>query len=279
MKANVLAVVGFIAFGLFFQPASAQVRRLLPDNNLAYPVLVRVGTSSGSGFFVRADRNVFLVTAGHVLFDVAAKKLFDNEAILEALSQDPSEVEKNTFRLNLRMLQESRQLRFDTDRDVAVVRIATVTTSTPMHLIETSGVATVTNTKGGIVSAPVALVAPFRDAFVSNQIYVFGYPGSIGIRDFPQIDFSRPLLRAGVVAGLNARLKTIIIDAPVNHGNSGGPVLQISPNGELRIIGVVTQFVPVLEDTIPKGTQKVLSNSGYAVVASMDAVIAMLSEF
>ena len=52
------------------------------------------------------------------------------------------------------------------------------------------------------------------------------------------------------MAGLNAALRTIIIDAPINHGNSGGPVVQLAGN-KLRIIGIATQYVPVPEDVVP----------------------------
>ena len=98
---------------------------------------------------------------------------------------------------------------------------------------------------------------------------MFGYP-SVGVAGFSQIDTSRPLVRGGIVAGLNASLKTIIIDAPVNHGNSGGPVVQLSRTNRLRIIGIATQIVPVPEDVVGakpgESTMMALGNSGYGVV-------------
>jgi len=118
---------------------------------------------------------------------------------------------------------------------------------------------------------------------------MFGYP-SVGVAGSSQIDRTRPLVRGGIVAGLNAALKTIIIDAPVNHGNSGGPVVQLSRANRLRIIGIATQFVPVPEDVLPlkpeapapgpaPGTMLALGNSGYGVVASADAIIELISRF
>ena len=91
---------------------------------------------------------------------------------------------------------------------------------------------------------------------------------------------------------LNAASKTIIIDAPVNHGNSGGPVVQLSRTNRLRIIGIATQFVPVPEDVLPLApadapasptassrTLLALGNSGYGVVASADAIIDLIAAF
>jgi hypothetical protein len=120
---------------------------------------------------------------------------------------------------------------------------------------------------------------------------MFGYP-SVGFADAPQIDSSRPLVRGGIVAGLNTALKTIIIDAPVNHGNSGGPVVQLAGNNKLRIIGIATQYVPVPEDVLPLRPRDpsvpsqapppaivALGNSGYGVVASADSIIDLISAF
>jgi len=126
---------------------------------------------------------------------------------------------------------------------------------------------------------------------ISSQIFMLGYP-SIGVTNAAQIDRTRPLVRSGIVAGVNAALKTIIIDAPVNHGNSGGPVVQLSRTNRLRIIGIATQFVPVPEDVLPLNpgnasgspdsssrTLLALGNSGYGVVASADAIIDLIAGF
>ena len=135
---------------------------------------------------------------------------------------------------------------------------------------------------------PFDYLTRYADVDVSSQIFMFGYP-SVGIAGFSQIDLGRPLVRGGIVAGLNAALKTIIIDAPVNHGNSGGPVVQLSRTNKLRIIGIATQFVPVPEDVLPSKpedaasspsrTMLALGNSGYGVVASADAIIELIFMF
>ena len=266
----------------------ARAQAFLPEDNLAYPVQVVVPGGGGTGFFVRRDREVFLVTAMHVLFDLRTGQLQSREATLRALSKDVREAAVTVIRVNAAQLQESKQIHTDAIRDVAVARIATLAHD---GLNTTPGVVVVEQSKGAMVVAPFEYLARYESVNISSQIFMFGYP-SIGLSDAPQIDRSRPLVRGGIVAGVNAALKTIIIDAPVNHGNSGGPVVQLSTTNKLRIIGIATQYVPVPEDVLPltpsgspgsalppSPTGVALGNSGYGVVASADSIIDLISTF
>jgi hypothetical protein len=190
--------------------------------------------------------------------------------------------------VNAAQLQEERQMRVDDVRDVAVLHLAALR---PDGLNTTPGVVVTEKSKGAIVVAPFDYLTRYADVDVSSQIFMFGYP-SVGVTGFSQIDATRPLVRGGIVAGLNPALKTIVIDSPVNHGNSGGPVVQLSRTGRLRIIGIATQFVPVPEDVLPlkppdasepspaaPQTLLALGNSGYGIVASADAIIDLISGF
>jgi hypothetical protein len=267
---------------LFSSAVGAQLPRQLPDDNLAYPVLVDLGTTTATGFFVRSERHLFLVTASHVFFDRTRTTLKRPSAVTEALSTDPSEAAKNINKLDLVKLRKNGDLRASADGDVVVIRMAAL--AQPVGELEPVAVVSIlSQPKGNIVAARLRTLARFSDVRVSNTVVVFGYPITIGLPASPQIDFSRPLLRSGIVAGINAPHKTIILDVPVNPGNSGGPVLQLppdsAPGGALRIIGVVTEFVPILQDTIPPGPQKVATNSGYAVAASMDSVLDLIASF
>ena len=272
-------------FGATALAGVARAQAYLPEDNLAYPVQVVVPGRGGTGFFVRRDRELFLVTARHVLFDVLTGRLQSREFTLRALSKDVHESAVTVIRVNAAQLEDARQIRTDEPRDVAVVRLATLR---PDGLNTTPGVVVTEKSKGAIVVAPFDYLTRYADVDVSSQIFMFGYP-SVGVAGFSQIDGGRPLVRGGIVAGLNAALKTIIIDAPVNHGNSGGPVVQLSRTNKLRIIGIATQFVPVPEDVLPlkqedadstaSRTMLALGNSGYGVVASADAIIELISGF
>jgi S1-C subfamily serine protease len=277
-----------VVLGVFSLAAAARAQAYLPEDNLAYPVQVLVQGGGGSGFFVRRDRDLFLVTARHVLVNPQTGQLWSREATLRALSKDLKETAVTVIHLNTAQLQDERQLRTDSLRDVAVVRLGTLKVDA---VNTTPGVVITDTSKGGIIVAPFDYLTRYADVDVSSQIFMLGYP-SICVSGAAQIDTARPLVRGGIVAGVNAALQTIIIDAPVNHGNSGGPVVQLSRTNRLRIIGIATQFVPVPEDVLPLNpgtasdppapsprTLLALGNSGYGVVASADAIIELIAGF
>ena len=65
-------------------------------------------------------------------------------------------------------------------------------------------------------------------------------------------------------------------------GNSGGPVLEVEQEGfgyTYRVIGVVTQFVPVVTDVLGVPAAGALVNSGYSIAAAMDGVLALARQF
>jgi hypothetical protein len=276
-----------VLLGLTVLGSLARGQAYVPEDNLAYPVQVLVADAGGTGFFVRKDQNLFLVTARHVVYDIVKRELAP-EFTLRALSKDLHETAVTVMHVNAAQMQAAKQIRMDEPRDVAIVRLATLK---PGGMDTTAGVVVSERSKGGIITAPFAYLTRFADVDVSSQIFMFGYP-SIGVKGYSQIDPTRPLVRSGIVSGVNATLKTIIIDAPVYHGNSGGPVVQLSRTNRLRIIGIATQFVPVAEDVLPlnrletsQGAQSsaptvmALGNSGYGVVASADAIIDLIDGF
>lgn len=66
MRKSVVCVVLFVA-------VIAQAARQIPDDNLAYPVLLTLKTDSktftGTAFYLRMTNRIVLVTARHVLFE------------------------------------------------------------------------------------------------------------------------------------------------------------------------------------------------------------------
>jgi hypothetical protein len=260
-------------------PSTIGAQAYLPEDNLAYPVQVIVADGGGTGFFVRRGSELFLATARHVLYDIGTEQPRAREFTLRALSRNLKEAAVTVLHVNVAQLAGSRDIRADDRRDVAVVRLGSLR---PDRIDTTPGVVVSERSRGGIIVAPFEYLTRYAEVDISSQVFMFGYP-SVGVAGFSQIDTTRPLVRGGIVAGLNPALKTIIIDAPVNHGNSGGPVVQLSRTNRLRIIGIATQFVPVPEDVVgPKpsdSTMLALGNSGYGVVASSDAIIDLIDSF
>jgi len=288
MTPKLLVMPAAAVLAVFSVAAVARAQAYLPEDNLAYPVQVLAHGGGGTGFFVRRERDLFLVTARHVLVNPVTGQLWSPEATLRALSKDIKEAAVTVIHLNLAQLQDERQLRTDAIRDVAVMHLGTLKVD---GMNTTAGVVITDKSKAGIIVAPFDYLTRYADVDISSQIFMLGYP-SIGVTGAAQIDRTRPLVRGGIVAGVNATLKTIIIDSPVNHGNSGGPVVQLSRTNRLRIIGIATQFVPVPEDVLPLNPENAsdppapssrallaLGNSGYGVVASADAIIDLVASF
>ena len=87
MTAGQIARLTGVAFVISLLTMSVPVmaQAFLPEDNLAYPVQVTMTGGGGSGFFVRRDRTLFFVTAGHVLFEQQRWEPHAGEATLRAL--------------------------------------------------------------------------------------------------------------------------------------------------------------------------------------------------
>jgi hypothetical protein len=262
-------------------------QRALPDDNLAYPIHITLAdNSSGSGFFLYNASAVYLVTAKHVLFKDKPKQevtlqnpdpleLRSANATLVCYSKDPSDPTQNVFTLDLSALGMAGNIKRHPLQDVVVVKMGTPNGQTMVPL---PGVTALNLAKTGILGVDSANVKTFDKTLTGNDVLIFGYPGSIGLQNLPQIDYQRPLLRKGIVAGTNPAQHSLILDCPAYHGNSGGPVVEIDRDGlttKFAIIGVVIQMIP-FNQTEGSDTIALLGNSGYSVAVPMDFVLELL---
>ncbi|MCJ7600239.1 MAG: serine protease [Desulfobulbaceae bacterium] len=287
MRYNFISL--FIIFALIV-PKAVQADREIPDDNLAYPVLISLSTgSNGSGFFLNNNDSIYLITASHVLFDETSGDLKSNQAKLLSYSCDPKETQRNIIQLDLKMLFESNRIKKHSSEDVTAIYIADAkvkegeTGEKSLNVVP--GVIIIEHAPSGILWGSSENLKSFKDVLTANTIYVFGYPTSIGMKEIPQIDPLRPILRFGIVAGTNPERKTIILDCPSYPGNSGGPVLEVEHFGlaerRFRVIGVVSQFIPFAETWVNvthKYKNLTISNSGYTIAVSMDPVIELTSK-
>lgn len=268
----------------------ALARMDIPQDSLALPVLISLkGDGSASGFFMSSANYVYLVTASHVLFKKDSQQLKSSSATLLCWTPDLKNPKRITLKLDLSRLFMGGSIRRSDSSDVTVIRLGMrqkkegggetiVTQNKYVQWIETQqediqGANNVENTK------------KFDDVLVSNEVYLFGYPISLGIQESPQFDYQRPLLRKGIIAGKNLSQRTIILDCPSYYGNSGGPVVQAERLGigrtEFKIIGIVSQFIP-FKETWVNVTHKLshweISNSGYSVVIPIDRVLELIDK-
>jgi hypothetical protein len=301
-----LPILAFFVALISFQCCCAGAQRAIPDDNLAYPVLIAVGDGSlGSGFFLNTRDSVYLVTAKHVLFNPSNQTLVSPHLELLSYSKDPADPTQIRITVNLSILQSNGDLRPHATQDVAVVRLfrADAQPTTPSAIQPSSpttqqavppttqpgessssraisslpGVTIQSMAQSGILGVGMESIKTFDQVLTGNDVMLFGYPSSLALRQLRQLDPSRPLLRKGIVAGTNPAKKSIILDCPVYFGNSGGPALEMDKDGfqtRLKIIGVVDQYVPFVQTG---GSQtfemQFVSNSGYSIITPMDFVL------
>ena len=283
MRQITFIVLVFVSISLS-HPSYA--KRAIPDDNLGYPVSISLSNGIiGTGFYFRTESHTYLVTAKHVLFDIPSLKLRASIATLLSYGRDPSDLSKNVVIVNLPEMLRTKNLRYHDNFDVAVGKIGkSAKIDNKIVLQYYSYVKVKSNVEGGFICIPAHNIKKISDVLIANDVFVFGYPSSIGMKQIPQIDYNRPLLRKGIVAGISHANRSIIIDAPVYGGNSGGPVIQVEPSGILikfYLIGLVSQFVPYTEKWLNQqyGYSNIgISNSGYTVVVPVDSILELLWE-
>ena len=253
----------------------------LPQILYSCPVLITLANGSfGSGLFLNSSNHFFLVTAGHVLFDKHSHVLISGKAEVSWHLDEGTNHYFSAISVNLDFLNTNNQIKLHSTHDVAVVRLCSVLPDGRQVYQANEFVCTTTNFEPVIISN--TSMRRFADVTIGNDAFVFGYPSSIGLKASPQFDYTRPLLRRGIIAGINPEAKTIIIDAPVFFGNSGGPVLEkrsTFTETQYAVVGIVTQYIPFYDvwDSEQYQIHNVsVSNSGYSVVEPIDFVMELL---
>ena len=266
-------------------------QRKIPDDNLAYPVLITLQNgTTGSGFYLNATSAIYFVTAKHVLFHTSgpsADQLLAESADLLSYPKDPKDQNRISLHLDLKTLETANLIHPHKSSDVAIVKVFTITKREGAEFKVTTvpGVQMVSAAPSGLVGVGLDSVKKYDEVLIANDILVFGYPTSLGLKNIPQLDYSRPLLRTGIIAGKNDSLRSLILDCPIYPGNSGGPVLEIDDEGlqrHFKVVGIITQFVPVAEqwlNTTHGYTNTSIGNSGYAVAVPMDFVLDLIADF
>lgn len=280
---GVLVTGAIIFIGGLTHYESVQGARAIPDNNLSYPVLITLNTgSTASGFYLgdSVHSYLYLVTARHVLFDTL-NALKSDGATLLPYPLDPKDSGRNVLELDFKTIHEAENIRCHETSDVAVVRIAQLLRrGKELRTKFFDGVKVKEGSKSGLLMVAIENTKSFDDVLIANEVYVFGYPTSLGLKRIPQLDYDRPLLRRGIVAGKNNSLKTIILDCPAYKGNSGGPVLEAERVGlitKFNVIGVIIQLVPYITHSY-SDTTTIMLNSGYSVAIPMEMVLKLLWE-
>jgi hypothetical protein len=249
-------------------------------------------TQFASGFLLQASNSVYLVTARHVLFAPVtnnARSYSLWSPCIECRSYH-AYASTNTlpvaWQLDLAGLMAKREIRWSTDHDVALVRMEDVVSTNRFSWSALPETIFITSNKD-VTGFAESRAVRFARVPVPTSCYTLGFPSSIGVGDSTQLDKSKPLMRKGIVAGINDARGTFVLDCPVYAGDSGGPVVITDPyvdhfpvDYRFYVIGIQVEFVRV---AWPADASRPLSrlnanifNSGYSIAEPMDTVLDLL---
>lgn len=267
----------------------------IPQDNLAYAMLLSIneGRSLGSGFRIKFNDMSYLITAKHVLYD-RNNELYGETLVLTGYT--PIGPERLPLILNID-LSDTPILRSD-DYDIAAIllgrheQIPDQNYDTPLRNLQgpmkrptrlamEEWVTCVERGQGALVSVDQEAIGNLDSVSIGNDVYLLGYPTSLGLQNNQYYDFSRPLARKGIVAGIDENRSTFVIDCPAYPGNSGGPVVEHCSDSLYRVTGMVSKYIPYETQWHSNRGDVIntdISNSGYTVCISMDRILGLLEE-
>jgi len=288
----------FFAFSLLiFSTPAGFAARAIPEDYVRYPVLVTLDSgASASGFYLNNEKgDAYFVTAKHIFFTDKAQNagggspvLRGTKALLLSYPQETQYHHPMYIELELAVLLEKGSIKTDESIDIVAVKVGFVSqigSVKSLQFVE-GAVQKAESTEefeGTLLGASSEVIKKYDDVSIGNEVFIFGYPVSLGIENYAQIDYRKPLLRRGAIAGKNDDKKTIILDCPTVYGNSGGPVFEVEQisltQTQFWIIGVVSEFIPFQDkwyQTKQPFRSSPIENSGYSVVIPMDTILDLI---
>jgi len=277
---------------IFISISSIGQENELSNNILCAPVFIsNEKMETGSGVFFNDSINIYLITAGHVLYDTAKNKPTLKCKLINLLFYPDNIVNgnSNVISIDFKKMKDSL-VRYNSEHDIAVIKIAHIEKiDSKIDQIVVSFLPHITsdlnfNKINNLNQIGLQDIRKYHDVSIGSEIYIFGYPTSIGLKQSPQFDYFRPLLRSGVVAGKYENKKTIIIDSPVYFGNSGGPVFEVVWHGfsrNIKLIGIVSEYVPFYDEMISRqtGAQNIqVMNSGYSIITPIEYALDLMKK-
>lgn len=262
----------FISLLILSKNCYSQTSNQIDIGSLA--VLVQSGNGSGSGFYLTDSSKDYMcfVTASHVLVNPQNNQLYSDSIFLISYKKKSQRDNRDSFRISLISAYRLGMFRYNIQKDVAVLKIATIK---DRAIIYQPFVTKITLSNTYLNPFEVHLTKRISELETMSDIFTVGYPKSLSLNI--NFDYNRPLVRKGIIAGIDLQKDKIIADLPVYQGNSGGVVFQtILFNPNAYVIGIVSQFVPFEENWINQAYgyfNTNVYNSGYAVIVPIDDIL------
>jgi len=234
----------------------------------------------GTGFAIRDSTEsgdfLYLVTAKHVLGKVDSRGKFNlkDRMLHMSFRNDIYQEQINTLTINAKSMLDSNLIRFDRNQDIAVILLGKLVDNDLKFPLAAQHDLKLAPSQEAIATIPISYIAGIRDLRLGSDVFITGYPKTIGIVESPQYDYSKPLLRKGLISGIYNKKGTIILDIPAFGGNSGGPVFALDAvSRKMKLIGMLIQFIPFVSNSSD------YDNSNYAVALSADYIEPLINTF
>lgn len=249
---------------------------------LTQAVLLQRDSCRGTGFIYNYNSYLYLVTARHVLFH--KDKCASPELLVTAYPEGSVCNRPSRFKINLEMAEEKGRLQVATSHDFMFIEMGKFV-----------------GLKRYLASFVVKIDSPFvspkyfpSGAFtnldsigVGEVVYLFGYPVSLSVAK--QFDFNRPIMRTGTISARSCTSQgsrhtdySVLIDARVDKGMSGGFGMIKTDEGKYSLIGLIVELVPWIKEVEKiEGDVKITEyeNSGLSILLSMDTVFSAIDRY
>jgi hypothetical protein len=200
----------------------------------------------------------------------------DSKALIKFYSKDSDNSDANLMEIDFSGLWDADSLKIGINTDIVVAKVGRrekISTNGRSAIFYNSFVRR--NSSGTLNGFFSEETLKFNETTISDDIFMIGYPKSLGLQQNIQYDFDRPLIRKGILSGRYQKNKTLIIDCPSFFGNSGGPIVEIHEERTF-LIGIVTQLIPFTDSG---KTFLITQNSGFSIVEPIDKVLEVIKQF
>jgi hypothetical protein len=125
-----------------------------------------------------------------------------------------------------------------------------------------------------VVAPELAMIATFAELKKGQFAFLSGYPYAVGTQG-PTLD---PVIQSGMVALVDTLHSLVLVDIPVNHGNSGCPVFVVTNSTEVKLLGLVFEYQPSSQDYVFSRAENAMvpANTSLGRVVTINSLLSEL---
>ena len=260
-------------------------RFFLDNTTYATFLSLDYGKSSGSGFRLIYKDATYLITAKHVLFDETDNLRGENLLIIS---------QKSKGLLNEAQIMDvdmkAAIIYFSSTEDIAAIQLErklenkseSSSRQEDIKFVLEKYVSIQQPAAGEVISINSSQTRNLNEIVTAHDVFLIGFPTSLVFQKTKYFDVNKPLLRKGIISGINLQDNTFIIDCSAYYGNSGATIFEVCEDEKLRVIGVVSKYIPFVTEwrnnREPSISHIEYANSGYSVCIPMDAIFQLLDK-